>query len=163
MSPRRFNRRTYMIAASGRSALTFKAAMSASSATTTIRSTLPFALTPMVNCQDIFERSHKAERARPQLAPSSHRYGLFPIRRAHRPQTHRFQLQWLGVLKLQDPEPDLGRSTLRRSGYRQRLEVRVRYPLDGSRIFLSLCRPSCLPHTVVFHPQSSSIRDTGEH
>ena len=53
MSPRRFNRRTYMIAASGRSALTFKAAMSASSAPTTIRSALPFALTPTVNCQDI--------------------------------------------------------------------------------------------------------------
>ena len=48
MSPRRFNRRTYMIAASGRSALTFKAAMSASSAPTTIRSALPFAITPTV-------------------------------------------------------------------------------------------------------------------
>src|SRR6478736_5312532 len=108
-----------MILASGRSALTLKAAMSASSAPTTIRSAFPFAITPTVNCQDIFERFHKAERARLQLAPSSHRYELVPIRRVHRPQTHRFQLRWLGVLKLQDPESDLGRSTLRRSGYRQ--------------------------------------------
>ena len=42
MSPRRFNRRTYMMVASGRSALTFNAAMSASSASTTIRSAFPF-------------------------------------------------------------------------------------------------------------------------
>ena len=55
MSPRRFNRRTYMMAASGRSVLIFKAAMSASSAPTTIRSAFPFAITPTVNCQDIFE------------------------------------------------------------------------------------------------------------
>src|SRR6476661_597469 len=105
-----------MIAASGRSALTFRAAMSASSAPTTIRSELPFAITPTMNCQDIFVRPHKAERARLQSASSSHRHGLVPIRLVHRPQTRRFQLQWLGVLKLQDPEPDL-RSTLRRSGY----------------------------------------------
>ena len=76
MSPRRFNRRTYMILASGRSALTLKAAMSASSAPTTIRSAFPFAITPTVNCQDIFERFHKADQvealaekmARSQLA-----------------------------------------------------------------------------------------------
>src|SRR6476660_8671598 len=106
-----------MMAASGRSALTFRAAMSASSAPTTIRSAFPFAITPTVNCQDIFERFHGAERARLQLAPSSHRYGLVPIRRVHRPQTRRFQLRSSGVPKLQDPEPDLGCSTLRRSGY----------------------------------------------
>jgi hypothetical protein len=69
VSPRRFNRRTYMIAASGRSALTLKAAMSASSAPTTIRSTFPFAITPTVNCQDI-------------LGPSSSKLGY---ERAHRP------------------------------------------------------------------------------
>ena len=54
MSPRRFDRRTYMIAAAGWSALAFKAAMSASSASTTIRSAFPFTLSPTVNCHDIF-------------------------------------------------------------------------------------------------------------
>ena len=53
MSPRRFDRRTYMIVAPGWSALAFKAAMSASSATTTIRSAFPFTLSPTVNCHDI--------------------------------------------------------------------------------------------------------------
>ena len=53
MSPRRFSRRTYMIVASGRSALTFNAAMSASSASTTIRSAFLLTLSPTVNCQDI--------------------------------------------------------------------------------------------------------------
>src|SRR6476661_5011193 len=105
-----------MIVAAGWSALAFKAAMSASS-----DNSVGFSFHSQSDSElpRHFERFHKAERARPQLAPSSHRYGLFPIRRAHRPQTHRFQLQWSGVLKLQDPEPDLGRSTLRRSGYRQ--------------------------------------------
>ena len=42
-----------MIVASGRSALTFNAAMSASSASTTIRSTFLLTLSPTVNCQDI--------------------------------------------------------------------------------------------------------------
>ena len=46
MSPRRFNRRIYMIVASGRSVLTFNAATSASSASTTIRSALPLTLSP---------------------------------------------------------------------------------------------------------------------
>jgi len=54
VSPRRFERRTYMIVAPGWSALAFKAAMSASSASTTIRSAFPFTLSPTVNCQDIF-------------------------------------------------------------------------------------------------------------
>ena len=54
MSPRRFERRTYMIVAPGCSALAFKAAMSASSASTTIRSAFPFTLSPTVNCHDIF-------------------------------------------------------------------------------------------------------------
>ena len=54
MSPRRFERRTYMIVAPGWSALAFKAAMSASSASTTIRSAFPFTLSPTVNCHDIF-------------------------------------------------------------------------------------------------------------
>ena len=54
MSPRRFDRRTYMIVAPGRSALAFNAAMSASSASTTIRSAFPFTLSPTVNCHDIF-------------------------------------------------------------------------------------------------------------
>ena len=53
MSPRRFDRRTYMIVAPGWSALAFKAAMSASSASTTIRSAFPFTLSPTVNCHDI--------------------------------------------------------------------------------------------------------------
>ena len=53
MSPRRFKRRTYMMVASGRSALTFNAAMSASSASTTIRSAFLLTLSPTVNCQDI--------------------------------------------------------------------------------------------------------------
>ena len=44
MSPRRFDRRTYMIVAPGWSALAFNAAMSASSASTTIRSAFPFTL-----------------------------------------------------------------------------------------------------------------------
>jgi hypothetical protein len=54
VSPRRFDRRTYMIVAPGWSALAFKAAMSASSASTTIRSAFPFTLSPTVNCHDIF-------------------------------------------------------------------------------------------------------------
>ena len=49
-----FDRRTYMIVAAGWSALAFKAAMSASSASTTIRSAFPFTLSPTVNCHDIF-------------------------------------------------------------------------------------------------------------
>ena len=53
MSPRWFRRRTYRIVASGRSALTFNAAMSASSASTTIRSAFLLTLSPTVNCQDI--------------------------------------------------------------------------------------------------------------
>jgi hypothetical protein len=55
VSPRRFDRRTYMIVAPGWSALAFKAAMSASSASTTIRSAFPFTLSPTVNCHDIFD------------------------------------------------------------------------------------------------------------
>jgi hypothetical protein len=51
VSPRRFKRRTYIIVASGRSALTFSAATSASLAWTTIRSALPFTLSPTVNCR----------------------------------------------------------------------------------------------------------------
>ena len=43
-----------MIVAPGWSALAFKAAMSASSASTTIRSAFPFTLSPTVNCHDIF-------------------------------------------------------------------------------------------------------------
>jgi hypothetical protein len=43
-----------MIVASGRSALTFNAAMSASSASMTIRSAFLLTLNPTVNCQDIF-------------------------------------------------------------------------------------------------------------
>ena len=43
-----------MIVAAGWSALAFKAAMSASSASTTIRSAFPFTLSPTVNCHDIF-------------------------------------------------------------------------------------------------------------
>jgi hypothetical protein len=60
VSPRRFDRRTYMIVAPGWSALAVKAAMSASSASTTIRSAFPFTLSPTVNCHDIFglPRSH---------------------------------------------------------------------------------------------------------
>ena len=54
MSPRWFNRRTYRIVASGRSALTFNAAMSASSASTTIRSAFLLTLSPTVKCHDIF-------------------------------------------------------------------------------------------------------------
>ena len=42
-----------MIVASGRSALTFNAAMSASSASTTIRSAFLLTLSPTVNCHDI--------------------------------------------------------------------------------------------------------------
>jgi hypothetical protein len=53
VSPRRFDRRTYMIVAPGWSALAFKAAMSASSASTTIRSAFPFTLSPTVNCHVI--------------------------------------------------------------------------------------------------------------
>jgi hypothetical protein len=70
VSPRRFKRRTYIIVASGRSALTFSAATSASSAWTTIRSALPFTLSPS-NCQDILEPS-KAELggARPITPPA---------------------------------------------------------------------------------------------
>jgi hypothetical protein len=44
-----------MIVAAGWSALAFKAAMSASSASTTIRSAFPFTLSPTVNCHDIFD------------------------------------------------------------------------------------------------------------
>ena len=55
MSPRRFDRRTYMIVAPGWSTLAFKAAMSASSASTTIRSAFSFTLSPTVNCHDIFD------------------------------------------------------------------------------------------------------------
>ena len=44
-----------MIVAPGWSALAFKAAMSASSASTTIRSAFPFTLSPTVNCHDIFD------------------------------------------------------------------------------------------------------------
>ena len=55
MSPRRFKRRTYIIVASGRAALTFSAATSASSARTTIRSAFPCTQSPTVNCQDILE------------------------------------------------------------------------------------------------------------
>jgi integrase len=43
-----------MIVAPGWSALAFKAAISASSASTTIRSAFPFTLSPTVNCHDIF-------------------------------------------------------------------------------------------------------------
>src|SRR4029079_3822543 len=53
MSPLWFNRRTYRIVASGRSALTFNAAMSASSPSTTIRSAFLLTLSPTVNGQDI--------------------------------------------------------------------------------------------------------------
>jgi hypothetical protein len=53
VSPRRFDRRTYMIVAPGWSDLAFRAAMSASSASTTIRSAFPFTLSPTVNCHDI--------------------------------------------------------------------------------------------------------------
>jgi hypothetical protein len=53
VSPRRFDRRTYMIMAPGWSALALNAAMSASSASTTIRSAFPFTLSPTVNCHDI--------------------------------------------------------------------------------------------------------------
>jgi hypothetical protein len=65
VSPRRFDRRTYMIAAAGWSALAFKAAMSASSASTTIRSAFPFTLSPTVNCHDIFglPRSYNYKRS----------------------------------------------------------------------------------------------------
>src|SRR6476646_6887480 len=98
-----FNRRTYMIAASGRSALTLKAAMSASSAPTTIRSTFPFAITPTVNCQDILSAfTRLSDLGCNQLLL---RIDTVPIRRVHRPQTHRFQLRWLGVLSLQDRSP----------------------------------------------------------
>jgi len=55
VSPRRFDRRTYMIVAPGWSALAFKAAISASSASTRIRSAFPFTLSPTVNCHDIFD------------------------------------------------------------------------------------------------------------
>jgi hypothetical protein len=60
VSPRRFDRRTYMIMAPGWSALAFKAAISASSASTTIRSAFPFTLSPTVNCHDIlaFLKNH---------------------------------------------------------------------------------------------------------
>jgi len=54
VSPRRFDRRTYMIVAPGWSALAFNAAMRASSASTTIRSAFPFTRSPTVNCHDIF-------------------------------------------------------------------------------------------------------------
>lgn len=46
---RRFCGRTYMISASGRLALTFRATISASSASTTRCSTFPFAFSPIVN------------------------------------------------------------------------------------------------------------------
>ena len=71
MSPRRFKRRIYIIVASGRSALTFCAATSASSAWTTIRSAFPFTLSPTVNCQDILEPSKVARGgARPITPPA---------------------------------------------------------------------------------------------
>ena len=72
MSPRRFDRRTYMIVASGWSALALNAAMSASSASTTIRSAFPFTLSPTVNCHDIFWPSSKLvtnERSRHRTIP----------------------------------------------------------------------------------------------
>jgi hypothetical protein len=53
VSPRRFDRRTYIIVAPGWSVLAFKAAMSASSASMTIRSAFPCTLSPTVNCHDI--------------------------------------------------------------------------------------------------------------
>jgi hypothetical protein len=53
-----------MIVTSGRSALTFNAAMSASSAPTTIRSDFPLTLSPTVNCHDIFALSLNIERVR---------------------------------------------------------------------------------------------------
>src|SRR6516165_2768282 len=53
-----------MIAASSRSALTLKTAVSASSAPTTIRSAFPFAITPTVNCHDIFGPSSSQVRLR---------------------------------------------------------------------------------------------------
>jgi hypothetical protein len=72
VSPRRFNPRTYMIVASGRSVLTFNAATSASSASTTIRSALPLTLSPTVNCQDIFGLSLNIERqATKERSPAS--------------------------------------------------------------------------------------------
>ena len=71
MSPRRFKRRTYIIVASGCSALTFSAATSVSSAWTTIRSAFPFTLSPTVNCQDILEPSKVARGgARPITPPA---------------------------------------------------------------------------------------------
>ena len=52
-----------MIVAPGWSAFAFKAAMSASSASTTIRSAFPFTLSPTVNCHDIFDLPQGYERA----------------------------------------------------------------------------------------------------
>ena len=77
MSPRRFDRRTYMIVAPGWSALAFKAAMSASSASTTIRSAFPFTLSPTVNCHDIFGLPQGA-----RLRTSAHRHRPIPCVRA---------------------------------------------------------------------------------
>jgi len=73
VSPRRFDRRTYMIVAPGWSALAFKAAMSASSASTTIRSAFPFTLSPTVNCHDIFGLPQGA-----RLRTSAHRHRRYP-------------------------------------------------------------------------------------
>ena len=73
MSPRRFDRRTYMIVAPGWSALAFKAAMSASSASTTIRSAFPFTLSPTVNCHDIFGLPQGAS-----LRTRAHRHRRYP-------------------------------------------------------------------------------------
>jgi hypothetical protein len=66
VSPRRFNRRTYVIVTSGRSALTFKAAMSASSASTTILSAFPCTLSPTVNCHAILSLPFRLNVARGQ-------------------------------------------------------------------------------------------------
>ena len=76
MSPRRFDRRTYMIVAPGWSALAFKAAMSASSASTTIRSAFPFTLSPTVNCHDILAF------LKATLRTSAHRHRTIPCVRA---------------------------------------------------------------------------------
>jgi hypothetical protein len=76
VSPRRFDRRTYMIVAPGWSALAFKAAMSASSASTTIRSAFPFTLSPTMNCHDILAF------LKATLRTSVHRHRTIPCMRA---------------------------------------------------------------------------------
>ena len=65
-----------MIVASGRSALTFNAAMSASSASTTIRSALPLILSPTVNCHDIFGLPLNTERVRLADRRARHMHSL---------------------------------------------------------------------------------------